>query len=122
MKWPVNVLVAVGLCLCIVFLSGCHRHESRRVIAFSDLEKLPSFTATVDVLRFEDMPDAYLHVREVCFIGVRKSNGEKLFIGDSMGPEAKQTAAFGHTLKLGASYEFPSLWLAYNGSASSPPK
>lgn len=114
--------VVIGLCLCIFFVTGCHAHERRRVISLVDLKRSPNFVATVDMLRFFPSVDAYNKPIEECILGIRKQSGEELCIGDVIGPEAKETADFGHTLQVGRTYEFPKAWLEFKQKQKSDHK
>lgn len=100
MKGPAHLALAViGLCLCLLFLIGCSAHDKRRVISLADLEKSPAFVAIVDRVQFSEVADLQNKFHEECILGIRKGNGDKLYIGYSWGPEAKETDALGHILQ-----------------------
>ena len=99
-------------CLYVFMFCGCRPHEIRRAIPFADLEKGPSFVATVDRLDFEDIPDNHGNPQDTCIIGIVTENGRKLCIG-SFDSEASLTGPFARTLQIGDSYKFPKVWLDY---------
>jgi len=109
-------LTVIGLYLCCLFVIGCRAHDNRRVIFLADLEHYSSFVATVDKIQFIEVPDDQNKFHEECILGIRKENGEKFSIGYSWGLEAKETDAFGHSLQIGKSYEFPKVWIEFKRS------
>lgn len=106
--------------LLIILAQACRHHETRKVIFFRDFDHYSNFVATVDVLEFFDVPDMnftnnppkFIHA---CIIGLRKTDGELLCIGDP-NFEAQSTGDFGRTLRVNQTYEFPKAWKAYKAN------
>jgi hypothetical protein len=97
----------------MVVLTSCRHQERRRAISFHDLEHSNAFVGKVDALDFVTLPDRNsTNLIEACIIGINIHDGEKMCLGD-FDSEAQATAQFGHSLKLGESYEFPKKWLEF---------
>lgn len=102
-------VILIVTCSCVIFLSGCR--DKRRVISFGDLEKLPTFVATVDMLHSGNT--ANTNVDDIYIvIGVRTQSGERLSIGN-FATERESISGLARTLQQGKSYEFPQVWLEY---------
>ena len=109
------------LFVCLLFF-GCSRSEHRQVLSFAALEKSAPFKGTVDSIQFVETPDINLHPQKQCLIGVEKENSEKLFLGDGFGSEVERTVAFGNTLVVGKTYDFPQAWLDFKQKTLPPTK
>jgi hypothetical protein len=108
-------VILAAICAFGIFSIGCH--DKRPVIPFADLERRPTFVATVDVLHGGNPADTNFDDFYIA-IGVHTQSGEKFFIG-AYPSERESIAGFALTLQKGQTYEFPKAWVEYKAQVAS---
>jgi hypothetical protein len=98
------------LMLITFYLTACTRSSVYPHVTFADLENRSPFKATVEAIVIHDfgLKDG---PEPAAFIGLKTEAGDKMGLSETRG--AKQVVGFARTLKKGAPYEFPKVWLEY---------
>lgn len=111
-----SVFVLCPLLASAPLLTGCAKGPSYTNIELSALEQGRPFTAEVEYIEVSGHSEPPMG--RVVIIALRTRDGDRVAIGGSNA--TPELAAFARTLKRGATYEFPKVWIEFKGRTKQP--